>query len=308
MKLAILSRGPHLYSTKSLQDAALSQGHEVIVIDYTKCFVVMEMGQPSIYYQSKKLDNIDAIIPRIGASLAMFGASIVRQFEMLGVITTAKAQAIEVSKHKLKSLQLLSKHSVAIPKTAFAKLPKSKDIDALIEQVGGVPLVIKLLEGTQGLGVVLVETKSAARSVIEAFSSLRANIIVQEFIEEAKGSDIRAMVVDGSVVAAMKRQGAEGEFRSNLHRGGEAQQVTLSKEEEETAIKAVEALNLSVAGVDLIQSSKGPLIMEVNSSPGLRGVEQSTGINVALSIVESLERKVQKRKDSLDMAIASNFT
>jgi ribosomal protein S6--L-glutamate ligase len=219
----------------------------------------------------------------------MFGTAVVRQFEMQGVLSTASAQAIELSRDKLKSQQFFSMMNLGIPKTVFAKFPKKQEIPELIARVGGTPLVIKLLEGTQGLGVVLAETKAAAKSVIEAFSSLKTNILIQEFIKEAAGADIRAIVVNGKVVAAMKRQGAEGEFRSNLHQGGSSTAIELNAEEEITAIKAAKALGLGVAGVDMLQSSRGPLIMEVNSSPGLEGIEESTGVDVAEEIIKYLE-------------------
>lgn len=296
MNIIVLSRGPKLYSTKSLVAAAKARGHEVRVVNYTKCFVISEKGKPTIHYQGEILSGVDAIIPRIGASMTMFGTSIVRQFEMQKVLSTASAQSIEISRDKLKSLQIFSKFNIGIPKTAFAKFPIKNDIPELISQVGGTPLVIKLLEGTQGLGVVLADTKSAAKSVIEAFSSLKANILIQEFIKEAGGADIRAIVVDGKVVAAMKRQGAEGEFRSNIHQGGSATVIELSKKEKSAAVKAAKALGLSVAGVDMLPSSRGPLIMEVNSSPGLEGIETATGIDVAGYIIESLEKKWERKK------------
>ncbi len=295
MKIAILSRSSDLYSTKSLEKAAKAAGHEVSIVDFTKCFVIMEQNKPSIFYEGGFLDDIDAIIPRIGASVTMFGTAVVRQFEMRKTVTTATAQAIEISRDKLKSLQIFTTLNIGIPKTVFAKFPKEEETDKLIKQVGGAPLVVKLLEGTQGLGVVLAETRSAARSVIGAFSSLKANILVQEFIKESGGSDIRAIVVDGKVVAAMKRQGQEGEFRANLHQGGTAIPIELSSEEEATAIKAAQAIGLSVAGVDMLQSKRGPLILEVNSSPGLEGIETYTKIDVAGAIINYLEKQVSLR-------------
>ncbi|MDD9899269.1 MAG: 30S ribosomal protein S6--L-glutamate ligase [Candidatus Melainabacteria bacterium] len=296
MKIAILSKSRKLYSTQGLSEAARKRGHEVMIVNHTKCSTVMEKGKPKIYYQGEALDDIEAIIPRVGASVTMFGNAVVRQFEMRKVITTASAQAIEISRDKLKSIQLFSMLNIGIPKTTFARFPKKDDIPELISHVGGTPLVIKLLEGTQGLGVVLAETKSAAKSVIEAFSSLEANILVQEFIKEAAGTDIRAIVVNGEVVAAMKRQGAEGEFRSNLHQGGHSEPIELSKKEKRAAIKAAKAMGLGVAGVDMLPSSRGPLIMEVNSSPGLEGIEESTGIDVAGKIIEYLELKFERKK------------
>jgi ribosomal protein S6--L-glutamate ligase len=302
MKIAILSESKNLYSTNSLYEAALRRGHEVIVVNHKKCSNVMEKGKPKVFYKGEALEGIDAIVPRIGASVTLFGTAIVRQFEMQKIVTSASAQAIEVSRDKLKSVQLFSMLNIGIPKTAFAKFPKKDEIPDLIRHVGGVPLVIKLLEGTQGLGVVLAETRSAARSVIDAFSSLEANILIQEFIAEANGSDIRAIVVNGEVVAAIKRSGVEGDFRSNLHQGGKAETIKLTKKEKSAAIKAARAMGLGVAGVDMLQSKRGPLVMEVNSSPGLKGVETATQIDVAEKIIEYLEieyTKKQKRKKKL---------
>jgi len=296
MKIAILSTDRHLYSTESLVRACESRGHECLVVNHTKCSMVMEKGKPMIYYKGDLLKGVDAIIPRIGASVTMFGTAVVRQFEMQKIITTASAQAIEISRDKLKAQQIFSMFNIGIPKTVFAKFPKKDEVPDLLTQVGGIPVVIKLLEGTQGLGVVLADTKSAAKSVIEAFSSLKANILIQEFIKEAAGADIRAIVVNGKVVAAMKRQGAEGEFRSNLHQGGSSKPIVLNKKETLVAIKAAKAMGLRVAGVDMLQSSKGPLILEVNSSPGLEGIETSTGIDVAGKIIEYIELAYEKKK------------
>lgn len=296
MKILILSRKKSLYSTHALVEAAKSRGHEVHVVDHTKCSLVMEKGKPKVYYEGHSLDRVDAIIPRIGASVTMFGTAVVRQFEMKKIMTTARAQAIEVSRDKLKSQQMFSMMNIGIPKTVFAKFPKKGEVPKLIDQVGGTPLIIKLLEGTQGLGVVLADTKSAAKSVIEGFSALKANILIQEFIKEAGGSDIRAIVVNGKVVAAMKRQGADGEFRSNLHQGGKAEAIELSKRERIAAIKAAKAMGLGVAGVDMLASKRGPLIMEVNSSPGLQGIEKATGIDVAGKIIEYLELRYEKKQ------------
>lgn len=296
MKIAILSSDKNLYSTKSLIKAVESRGHECLVVNHTKCSLMMEKGKPIIVYRGEHLTGIDAIIPRIGASVTMFGTAVVRQFEMRKVITSASAQAIELSRDKLKAQQLFSMLNIGIPKTVFAKFPKKDEVPDLLKEVGGAPVVIKLLEGTQGLGVVLADTKSAAKSVIEAFSSLKANILIQEFIKEAGGSDIRAIVVNGKVVAAMKRQGPEGEFRSNLHQGGSSVPIELSKKERIAAVKATKAMGLGVAGVDMLQSSKGPLILEVNSSPGLEGIEKSTGIDVAGKVVEYLELRHEKKK------------
>lgn len=296
MKIAILSRKAKLYSTNRLYQACIKAGHEVSIIDHTKCILVMEKGKPDIHYRGNSLNDFDAIIPRIGASVTMFGTAVVRQFEMMKKITTASAQAIDLSRDKLKSQQLFAMANIGIPKTTFAKLPKKDEIPNIISQIGGVPLIIKLLEGTQGLGVVLAETKSAAKSVIEAFSSLKTNILIQEFIKEAGGSDIRAIVVNGEVVAAMKRQGAEGEFRSNLHQGGHAEPIGLTKKQKSAAVKAAKVMGLGVAGVDMLPSDRGPLVMEVNSSPGLEGIETSTGIDVAGRIIKFIEEKYEKQQ------------
>ncbi len=298
MKIAILSTKKGLYSTNSLKEAAIKRGHQVIIVDHTKCALVMEKGKPKVYYQGHDLDDVDAIIPRIGASVTMFGTAVVRQFEMRKIITSTSAYAIELSRDKLKSQQIFSMMNIGIPKTAFARFPKKDEIPGLITHVGGAPLIIKLLEGTQGLGVVLAETNSAAKSVIEAFSSLKANILVQEFIKEAGGSDIRAIVVNGEVVAAMRRQGAEGEFRSNLHQGGYAEPINLKPKEKILAIKAAKAMGLELAGVDMLISKRGPLIIEVNSSPGLEGIENSTGIDVAGKIIEYLQVEYTRKQKS----------
>ncbi len=288
MKIAILSRGPKLYSTRRLVEAAEQRGHEVIVLDHLKCVLAIEKGNPHIFYGGKEVSGIDAIIPRIGTSVTFYGAAVVRQFEQMKVFSSVESQALVRSRDKLRSLQLLAKAGIGMPKTAFASLPKN--IDNVIEIVGGAPVVIKLLEGTQGIGVILAETHKSAKSVIESFLALKANILVQEFIKEAGGADIRAFVVDGKIVGAMKRQGLPGEFRSNLHRGGSASVLELSKEERETAIKSAKKLGLAIAGVDMLQSSRGPLVMEVNSSPGLEGIEGATGVDIAGKIIEYVER------------------
>lgn len=288
MKIAILSRGPKLYSTRRLVEAAEQRGHEVIVLDHLKCVLIIEKGNPHIYYGGKEVVGIDAIIPRIGTSVTFYGAAVVRQFEQMKVFSSVESQALVRSRDKLRSLQLLAKAGIGMPKTAFASIPKN--IENVLEQVGGAPVVIKLLEGTQGIGVILAETHKSAKSVIESFLALKANILVQEFIKEAGGADIRAFIVDGKIVGAMKRQGLPGEFRSNLHRGGIANVIELTKEERETAIKAAKKLGLAIAGVDMLQSSRGPLVMEVNSSPGLEGIEGATGIDIASKIIEYIER------------------
>jgi ribosomal protein S6--L-glutamate ligase len=290
MNIKILSRSASLYSTNALVQAAVKRKHNVQVIDPLNCDIIIEKQKPEIYYQGKKLDHVDAVIPRIGASVTFYGTAVVRQFELMNAFTTLKSQALLQSRDKLRSLQILSKAGLGLPKTVFTNY--SKDISEVISHVGGAPLIIKLLEGTQGLGVVLAETKTAAESVLEAFNGLQARVIVQEFIKEAKGADIRVLVVDDQVVGAMKRQGKEGEFRSNLHRGGSADVITLSQEEEQAAIKAAKALKMNVAGVDMLQSSRGPLILEVNSSPGLEGIETATGKDIAKTIIRFIERSI----------------
>ncbi len=299
MKIAVLSTGENLYSTKRLIEAIEQKGHTAKIIDHTKCHFGMEKGQPNIFYKGKLLGKYDAIIPRIGASVTYFGTAVVRQFEMRDTFCANSSQSISQSRDKLRSLQLLSKIGVGIPKTVFAKFPKDKEVDMLINEVGGTPVVIKLLEGTQGLGVVLADTAQAAKSTIEAFSGLRANILIQEFIAEAGGADIRAFVVDGKVVGSMKRQGKEGEFRSNLHRGGQSNIIELSKIERQTAIKAAKVMGLSVAGVDILLSDRGPLVLEVNSSPGLQGIETATKVDIATKIVEYVERGVLAKRAEL---------
>ncbi|MEQ8363538.1 MAG: 30S ribosomal protein S6--L-glutamate ligase [Cyclobacteriaceae bacterium] len=290
MKIAILSRNPKLYSTMRLVEAAKKKGHEAIVVDHLKCIIELEKKSPKVYYNGAYLDYIDAIIPRIGASVTFYGTAVVRQFEMMKVFTAIESQALVRSRDKLRSLQILARAGVGLPKTVFTNY--TKDVDHVIESVGGAPLVLKLLEGTQGLGVVLAETHNAASSIIEAFNGLKARVIAQQFIKESGGADIRAFVVDGVVVGAMKRQGKEGEFRSNLHRGGSASIIELTDEEENTAIKSARAMGLGVAGVDMLQSSKGPLVLEVNSSPGLEGIEGATNKDIAREIIRYVERNV----------------
>ena len=288
MNIAILSRNPHLYSTKRLIEEGEKRGHNVEIVDPLRCDIIIEKQKPTIYYKDRYLDDIDAVIPRIGASITFYGCAVVRQFEMMGVTTIATSDSIQRSRDKLRSLQRLSKAGIGMPKTVFTNY--SRDIDEVIEHVGGTPLIIKLLEGTQGLGVVLAETKNAAESVLEAFNGLQARVIVQEFIKEAKGADIRALVVDGQVVGAMKRQGKEGEFRSNLHRGGSAEIIKLSADELRLAMNASRVLKLPVCGVDMLQSARGPLLLEVNSTPGLEGIEGATGKNIAKAIITYIER------------------
>ncbi len=291
MNIAVLTRNPNLYSTKRLLEAGRNRGHHMRTVDTLKCNIEIEKKKPSIYYKGEHLTDIDAIIPRIGASVTFYGTAVVRQFEMMKVFSTVESIALVRSRDKLRSLQILSRAGLGLPKTVFTNY--SKDVRPIIEKVGGVPCVIKLLEGTQGLGVVLAETKKAAESVLEAFNGLKARVIVQEFIKEAKGADIRAFVVGEQVVGAMKRQAKEGEFRSNLHRGGSAEVIELTDEEETVAIRAAKAMNLSVAGVDLLQSARGPLILEVNSSPGLEGIEAATGKDIAGTIIKYIERNAE---------------
>ena len=290
MKIAILSRNKNLYSTKRLIEAAEVRGHEVVLLDHMKCVLVIEQGRPHIYFNGKEVKDINAVIPRIGASATFYGSAVVRQFEMMKIFTAVESQALVRSRDKLRSLQILARAGIGIPKTAFASSPKDKDLDSVIESVGGAPCIVKLLEGTQGIGVILAENQKAAKSVLEAFMKLKANMLVQEFIKEAGGADVRVFVVDGQIVGAMKRQAKEGEFRSNLHRGGSATVIDLTPEERSTAIKAVKKLGLGIAGVDLLQSSRGPLVMEVNSSPGLEGIEGATGVDIAGKIIEYVER------------------
>ncbi|MCB0754170.1 MAG: 30S ribosomal protein S6--L-glutamate ligase [Flavobacteriales bacterium] len=290
MKIVVLSRNPKLYSTSRLVEAGEKRGHEMMVVDHSKCDIIIEKKNPHIFYQGKELIDVDAVIPRIGASITFYGAAVVRQFEMMKVFTAVESQALVRSRDKLRSMQILSRAGLGLPKTGFTNY--SKDVAGLISQVGGAPVVIKLLEGTQGVGVVLAETKKAAESVLEAFHGLKARVIVQQFIKEAGGADIRAFVVDGVVVGAMKRQGKEGEFRSNLHRGGTASLISLSEEEENAALKAARVLGLGIAGVDMLQSNSGPVIMEVNSSPGLEGIEGATQKDIAGAIIRYTERSV----------------
>lgn len=301
MKIAVLSANKKLYSTRRLIEAGEQRGHEMTVLNHTKSYMTIQKDHPDVFIGDHKFEKVDAIIPRIGASVTFYGSSIIRQFEMTGTFTTLSSLALVRSRDKLRSLQILAKSDVGIPRTAFARHPG--DINNLIKEVGGTPLVIKLLESTQGKGVVLAETKKAAVSVIEAFYGLEANIIIQEFIKEAKAEDIRAFVVNGKVVGAMKRKGKEGEFRSNLHKGGSAEVVKLTRKERSVAVKAAAALNLKVAGVDMLISERGPLVIEVNSSPGLEGIEQTTGVDVAGKIIQYIEENYnqskQKKKDKV---------
>ncbi len=288
MKLAILSRNPKLYSTRRLVEAGGQRGHEVRVVDVLRCYMNITSHRPSIHYKGETLDGFDAVIPRIGASVTFYGTAVLRQFEMMGVYPLNESVAITRSRDKLRSLQLLSRKGIGLPITGFAHKPD--DIQDLIKMVGGAPAVIKLLEGTQGIGVVLAENQKAAESVIEAFMGLKANILVQEFIKEAGGADMRCFIIGDKVVAAMKRQAREGEFRSNLHRGGTASLVRITPEERSTAVRAAQTMGLNVAGVDILRSNHGPVVLEVNSSPGLEGIEKATGKDVAATIVEFTEK------------------
>lgn len=297
MHIGILSRNHDLYSTKRLVEASEDRGHDVEVIDHLKCTIVMEQNKPTIIYKGRSLDYINAIVPRIGASVTFYGSAVVRQFEMMKVFTAVESQALIRSRDKLRSLQILSRAGLGLPKTVFTNY--SRDTDDILNAVGGAPVIIKLLEGTQGLGVVLADNRKSAASVIEAFHGLKARVIVQEFVKEAGGADIRAFVVDGHVVGAMKRQAKEGEFRSNLHRGGTSSVIKLSRKEKSTAIAAARKMGLGVAGVDMLQSSRGPLILEVNSSPGLEGIENATGVDIAGKIIEYLERNAGKKKGKI---------
>ena len=298
MNIAILSRDSKLYSTRRLREAGEARGHKVEIIDHMKCMLLIEKKNPMVWYNGRKLDYFDAVIPRIGASVTFYGAAVVRQFEMMKVFTAVESQALIRSRDKLRSMQILSRAGLGLPKTIF--MDYSRNTDGVIEAVGGAPVVIKLLEGTQGLGVVLAENKKAAQSVIEAFHGVKARIIVQEFIKEAKGADIRAFIVDGEVVGAMRRQARNGEFRSNLHRGGEAHVVRLNRQEKHAAIIAAKKMGLGVAGVDMLPSNRGPLIIEVNSSPGLEGIEGATKIDIGGKIIDYLERHAGEKKIQKD--------
>ncbi|MFI8606759.1 30S ribosomal protein S6--L-glutamate ligase [Pseudomonas sp. NPDC077186] len=288
MKIAVLSRNPRLYSTRRLVEAGQQRGHEMQVIDTLRAYMNIASHKPQIHYRGQALEGFDAVIPRIGASVTFYGCAVLRQFEMMGVYPLNESVAISRSRDKLRALQLLSRKGIGLPVTGFAHSPD--DIPDLIQMVGGAPLVIKVLEGTQGKGVVLAETHKAAESVLEAFFGLKQDIMVQEYIQEAGGADIRCFVVGDKVIAAMKRQAKAGEFRSNLHRGGTASLIKITPEERMTAVRAARVMGLNVAGVDILRSNHGPLVMEVNSSPGLEGIETTTGKDVAGIIVEHLEK------------------
>ena len=291
MKIVVLSANPNLYSTKRLVEEGTKKKHEMLVVDHSKCDLVIEKRRPCVIYRGEEVKNVDAVIPRIGASVTFFGTAVVRQFEMMKIFTATESQALVRSRDKLRSLQVLSRAGLGLPKTVFSNY--SRDVEGIVDKVGGAPLVIKLLEGTQGLGVVLADNQNSAESILEAFNGLQARVIVQEFIKEAKGADLRVFIIDGVVVGAMKRQGKEGEFRSNLHRGGSASVIELTDEEENAALKAARVMGLGIAGVDMLQSERGPLILEVNSSPGLEGIETATGNNIARHIIKYIERNAE---------------
>ena len=295
MKIAVLSRGPGLYSTKRLVEAGKKRGHEMHVIDTLRCYMNIASDNPTIHYQGKKLEGFDAVIPRIAPQRTFYGTAVLRQFEAMNVFSVNSAIAVSNSRDKLRSLQLLSQRGVGMPVTGFAHSPD--DIPDMLEMNGEAPYVIKLLEGTQGIGVVLAENEKSAEGMIEAFMGINADIMVQEFIEEAGGADIRCFVVGGTVIAAMKRQGREGDFRSNLHRGGSANIIEISAEERATAQEAANAMGLNIAGVDILRSDRGPLVLEVNSSPGLEGIEVATKQDIAGIIIEFIENTVQKRNE-----------
>ena len=291
MKIAMLARNAELYSHKRLVEAAEERGHTLDIVNTLRCYMNIASRRPEIYYNGEKLEGYDAVIPRIGASITFYGLAVLRQFEMMGVYPLNESVGIGRSRDKLRSMQLLARDGVGLPVTTFAHDPKQTE--EVLRLAGGAPLVIKLLEGTQGLGVVLADTDRSAKSVIEAFRATNTNILVQEFIKEAGGTDIRAIVVGGKVVAAMKRTGAEGEFRSNLHRGGSAELVKLSPEERSTAVRAAKSMGLNVCGVDMLRANHGAVVMEVNSSPGLEGVEKATGLDIAGKIIEFIEKNAR---------------
>jgi ribosomal protein S6--L-glutamate ligase len=294
MKIAMLARNPKLYTHKRIVEAAAARGHTIDVINTVQCYMNITSHRPEIRYQERLLTGYDAVIPRIGASITFYGLAVLRQFEMMGVYPVNESVAIGRSRDKLRSLQLLSREGIGLPVTGFAN--SAKFADDVIKIAGGAPVVIKLLQGTQGIGVVLGETHNSAKSVMEAFSGVKVNILAQEFIKEAGGEDIRCLVIDGKVVASMQRKGAGGDFRSNLHRGGSASVIKITPEERSTAVRSARTMGLNVCGVDLLRSNHGPVVMEVNSSPGLEGVETATGIDVAGKIIEFIEKNAKPSK------------
>lgn len=289
MKIAILSRSSYIYSTSRLIEEARKRDHRVIVVDPLKCNLVMEKNEPHVHVVKHKMERVDAIIPRIGSSITHYGSAVIRQFEMMNVFTSLNSNALLRSRDKLRSMQLLSRESIDFPKTFYTNLNSSLEAEEILDFVGGAPIVVKVLEGTQGVGVMLLESNMAAVSVIQAMHSLHAKIMVQEFIEEAGGKDLRVFVVNNRIVGSMVREGKEGDFRSNLHRGGTASKAILSKEEKQVALQTCRALGLQIAGVDMIRSKRGPLVLEVNSSPGLEGIEAATGVNIAEHIIKFVE-------------------
>lgn len=294
MKIAILSRNTKLYSTVRLVEAARQRGHRVRVLDPLRCYMRIAPNDFTVHYKGRALADYDAVIPRVGASITFYGTAVLRQFEMMGVFTPNSSDAILRARDKLRCLQLLAREDLGLPSTVFGDNPD--DTADLLAMLGDPPHVIKLNEGSQGQGVLLAEKRSASQSVIEAFRGLYANFLVQEFIREANGADIRCFVVGGRVVAAMRRQGREGEFRSNLHRGGSATPAQLNAAEVDTALRAARTMGLNIAGVDLLRSRRGPLVLEVNSSPGLEGIESATGVDVAGEVIEYIVRRLRKRK------------
>ncbi|MBJ3763886.1 30S ribosomal protein S6--L-glutamate ligase [Maribius pontilimi] len=294
MKIAMMAQNANLYSHQRLKEAAQERGHELDIIKTLGCYMNIASRRPEIYYNGALLPKYDAVIPRIGASVTFYGLAVLRQFEVMGTYPVNESVAIGRSRDKLRSMQLMARDGIGLPVTTFAHDPKQTE--EVLKIAGGAPTVIKLLEGTQGIGVVLADTDRSAKSVIEAFRGANVNIMVQEFIKEAGGTDIRALVVGGKVVAAMKRTGAEGEFRSNLHRGGSAAVIKLSPEERATAVRAAKSMGLNVCGVDMLRANHGPVVMEVNSSPGLEGVEKATGIDIAGKIIEFIEKNAKPGK------------
>jgi ribosomal protein S6--L-glutamate ligase len=291
MKIAMLARNAELYTHKRLKAAAEERGHELDIIDTLRCYMNIASRRPEVYYNGEKLVGYDAVIPRIGASVTFYGMAVLRQFEMQGIYPLNESVAIGRSRDKLRSMQLLARDGIGLPVTTFAHDPKQTE--EVLELAGGAPVVIKLLEGTQGIGVVLADTKRSAKSVVEAFRGAGVNILLQEFIKEAGGTDIRAIVIGGKVVASMKRSGAEGDFRSNLHRGGSAELIKLSPEERSTAVRAAKSMGLNVCGVDMLRANHGPVVMEVNSSPGLEGVEKATGLDIAGKVIDYIAKNAK---------------
>lgn len=294
MKIALLCRNPDLYSHRRLVEAAHEHGHEMQVINHLRCYINITSSKPAIHYEGRVLEGFDAVIPRIGASVTFFGTAVLRQFEMMGIYPVNESVAISRSRDKLRSLQLLARKGVGLPSTVFAH--RTGEPGDILEMLDGAPVVIKLLEGTQGIGVVLGETERGAESMIQAFGGLHANILVQQFVKEANNEDIRCLVVGGKVVASMMRKGKEGDFRSNLHRGGSARSIKITPAERATAVSAAKIMGLNVCGVDMLRSNDGPVVMEVNSSPGLEGVEKATGIDVAGKIIGFIEKNARPNR------------